>query len=304
MKQAEVIKPYQRVPKLASLLLHLFFILLSLVCIMPIVLIVAISLTNEQALTLSGYKFWPDQIDLSAYKFMFTDSTTLLKAYGVTLTVTIVGSVLAVLLIALYAYPIYRKDFPFKKFFSFYLLITMLFSGGLVPFYLLYINYLGLRDSLLALILPGLSSAFYIFITRTFFQQTIPEEMIESGKLDGASEWRIFFQLVLPISLPVLATVGLFTTLMYWNDWFNSMLFINDVDKYSLQYVMIQMIRQAEFFKNQLAGTGVGLLVQEAVPTESLRMAMVVVSIGPILFVYPFFQKYFTKGLTVGAIKG
>ncbi len=304
MKQAEVIKPYQRVPKLASLLLHLFFILLSLACIMPIVLIVAISLSNEQALTLSGYKFWPDQIDLSAYKFMFTDSTTLLKAYGVTLTVTIVGSVLAVLLIALYAYPIYRKDFPFKKFFSFYLLITMLFSGGLVPFYLLYINYLGLRDSLLALILPGLSSAFYIFITRTFFQQTIPEEMIESGKLDGASEWRIFFQLVLPISLPVLATVGLFTTLMYWNDWFNSMLFINDVDKYSLQYVMIQMIRQAEFFKNQLAGTGVGLLVQEAVPTESLRMAMVVVSIGPILFVYPFFQKYFTKGLTVGAIKG
>jgi putative aldouronate transport system permease protein len=128
--------------------------------------------------------------------------------------------------------------------------------------------------------------------------------MIESGKLDGASEWRIFFQLVLPISLPVLATVGLFTTLMYWNDWFNSMLFINDTDKFSLQYVMIQMIRQAEFFKNQLAGTGVGLMVQEAVPTESLRMAMVVLSIGPILFVYPFFQKYFTKGLTVGAIKG
>ncbi|MFD1903241.1 carbohydrate ABC transporter permease [Paenibacillus rhizoplanae] len=126
----------------------------------------------------------------------------------------------------------------------------MLFSGGLVPFYLLYVNYLDLKDSLVALILPGLSNAFYIFITRTFFQQTIPEEMIESGKLDGASEWRIFFQLVLPISLPVLATIGLFTTLMYWNDWFNSMLFINDTDKFSLQYVMIQMIRQAEFFKN------------------------------------------------------
>jgi putative aldouronate transport system permease protein len=271
---------------------------------MPIVLIISISISDEKMLTLKGYKFWPDVIDLSAYRFLFTDSSTLLKAYGVTLTVTCIGTLLAVLLIAMYAYPIFRKDFPFKKAFNIYLLITMLFSGGLVPFYLLYINYLDLRDSLIALILPGLSSAFYIFITRTFFQQTIPEEMIESGKLDGASEWRIFFQLVLPISLPVLATIGLFTTLMYWNDWFNSLLFINDTDKFSLQYVMIQMIRQAEFFKNQLAGSGVALLVQETVPTESLRMAMVVVSIGPILFVYPFFQKYFTKGLTIGAIKG
>lgn len=304
MAKAETIKPYQRLPKLAGFILHLFFIALSLACILPIVLIVSISFSNEKSLTLSGYKFWPEQLDFSAYRFLFTDSSTLVKAYGVTLTVTIIGSVLAVLLIALYAYPLFRRDFPFKKVFNVYLLITMLFSGGLVPFYLLYINYLNLRDSLIALILPGLSNAFYIFITRTFFQQTVPEEMIESGKLDGASEWRIFFQLVLPISLPVLATIGLFTTLMYWNDWFNSLLFINDTDKYSLQYVMIQMIRQAEYFKNQLAGTGVGLLVQEAVPTESLRMAMVVASIGPILFVYPFFQKYFTKGLTIGAIKG
>lgn len=261
-------------------------------------------MTNEKALTLQGYKFWPEQIDLSAYQYLFSHSQTLAKAYGVSLTVTVAGTFLAVLLIALYAYPLYRKDFPFKKAFNFYLLITMLFSGGLVPFYLLYVNFLDLKDSLIALILPGLSNAFYIFITRTFFQQTVPEEMIESGKLDGASEWRIFFQLVLPISLPVLATIALFTTLMYWNDWFNSMLFINNTDLYSLQYVMIQMIRQAEFFKNQLAGSGVALLVQEAVPTESLRMAMVIVSIGPILFIYPFFQKYFTKGLTIGAIKG
>ncbi|WP_342561392.1 carbohydrate ABC transporter permease [Paenibacillus sp. FSL R7-0345] len=286
------------------MILHLFFIAFSLACILPVLLIVSISLTNEKALTLQGYKFWPEQIDLSAYQYLFSHSQTLAKAYGVSLTVTVAGTFLAVLLIALYAYPLYRKDFPFKKAFNFYLLITMLFSGGLVPFYLLYVNFLDLKDSLIALILPGLSNAFYIFITRTFFQQTVPEEMIESGKLDGASEWRIFFQLVLPISLPVLATIALFTTLMYWNDWFNSMLFINNTDLYSLQYVMIQMIRQAEFFKNQLAGSGVALLVQEAVPTESLRMAMVIVSIGPILFIYPFFQKYFTKGLTIGAIKG
>ncbi|THF75160.1 carbohydrate ABC transporter permease [Cohnella fermenti] len=304
MKPSTAAKPYQRMPLAANLLLHVGFALISLACILPIVLIVAISLSNEKLLTLKGYKFWPDELDLSAYTYLFTNSTTLVKAYGVSLTVTCIGTVLAVLLIALYAYPLYRKDFPFKKLFNLYLLITMLFSGGLVPFYLLYINYLNLRDSLIALILPGLSNAFYIFITRTFFSQTVPEEMVESGKLDGASEWRIFFQLVLPISLPVLATIGLFTTLLYWNDWFNSLLFINDTDKFSLQYVMIQMIRQAEFFKNQLAGTGVALMVREAVPTESLRMAMVVVSIGPILFVYPFFQKYFTKGLTIGAIKG
>ncbi|WP_341282751.1 carbohydrate ABC transporter permease [Paenibacillus sp. FSL H8-0537] len=298
------VKTSQKDSRLAEAILHIIFITFSLACIMPIVLIVAISFSDEKQLTLQGYKFWPDKLDVSAYQYLFTNSTTLVKAYGVSLSVTIIGTIIAVLLIALYAYPIFRKDFPFKKAFNFYLLITMLFSGGLVPFYLLYVNFLELKDSFAALILPGLSNAFYIFITRTFFQQTIPEEMIESGKLDGASEWRIFFQLVLPISLPVLATVGLFTTLMYWNDWFNSMLFINDTDKYSLQYVMIQMIRQAEFFKNQLAGSGVALMVQEAVPTESLRMAMVVVSIGPILFVYPFFQKYFTKGLTIGAIKG
>lgn len=304
MTKTTNVKAYQQASGLAGIGLHLLFIVFSLACILPLVLIVAISLSNEKLLTLKGYKFWPEEIDWSAYRYLFNDSETLFKAYGVTLTVTFVGTILAVLLIALYAYPLFRKDFPFKKAFNLYLLITMLFSGGLVPFYLFYINYLHLRDSLIALILPGLSNAFYIFITRTFFQQTVPEEMIESGKLDGASEWRIFFQLVLPISLPVLATIGLFTTLMYWNDWFNSLLFINDTDKFSLQYVMIQMIRQAEFFKNQLAGSGVALLVQETVPTESLRMAMVVVSIGPILFVYPFFQKYFTKGLTVGAIKG
>ncbi|MBW5446166.1 ABC transporter permease subunit [Cohnella sp. CFH 77786] len=304
MSKAASVNSYQKVSKPAEVLLHLTFIAFSLACILPVLLIVAISFSNEKMLTLKGYKFWPNEIDLSAYRYLFTNSATLVRAYGVTLTVTCIGTILAVMLIALYAYPLFRKDFPFKKFFNFYLLITMLFSGGLVPFYLLYINYLHLRDSLIALILPGLTNAFFIFITRTFFQQTIPEEMIESGKLDGASEWRIFFQLVLPISLPVLATIGLFTTLTYWNDWFNSLLFINDTDKFSLQYVMIQMIRQAEFFKNQLAGSGVALLVQQAVPTESLRMAMVVVSIGPILFVYPFFQKYFTKGLTVGAIKG
>lgn len=304
MNKATNVKPYQKVSKLAAIVLHTIFIVFSLACILPILLIVAISFSNEKLLTLKGYKFWPDEIDGSAYHHLFANSSTLMKAYGVSLSVTFIGTLLAVLLIALYAYPIFRKDFPFKKIFNIYLLITMLFSGGLVPFYLLYVNYLDLKDTYVALILPGLSNAFYIFIARTFFQQTIPEEMIESGKLDGASEWRIFFQLVLPISLPVLATIGLFTTLMYWNDWFNSLLFINDSEKFSLQYVMIQMIRQAEFFKNQLAGSGVALLVQQAVPTESLRMAMVVVSIGPILFVYPFFQKYFTKGLTIGAIKG
>ncbi|WP_139997234.1 carbohydrate ABC transporter permease [Paenibacillus paridis] len=304
MNKATNVKPYQKVSKLAAIVLHTIFIVFSLACILPILLIVAISFSNEKLLTLKGYKFWPDEIDGSAYHHLFANSSTLMKAYGVSLFVTFIGTLLAVLLIALYAYPIFRKDFPFKKIFNIYLLITMLFSGGLVPFYLLYVNYLDLKDTYTALILPGLSNAFYIFIARTFFQQTIPEEMIESGKLDGASEWRIFFQLVLPISLPVLATIGLFTTLMYWNDWFNSLLFINDSEKFSLQYVMIQMIRQAEFFKNQLAGSGVALLVQQSVPTESLRMAMVVVSIGPILFVYPFFQKYFTKGLTIGAIKG
>lgn len=193
MNKATNVKPYQKVSKLAAIVLHTIFIVFSLACILPILLIVAISFSNEKLLTLKGYKFWPDEIDGSAYHHLFANSSTLMKAYGVSLSVTFIGTLLAVLLIALYAYPIFRKDFPFKKIFNIYLLITMLFSGGLVPFYLLYVNYLDLKDTYVALILPGLSNAFYIFIARTFFQQTIPEEMIESGKLDGASEWRIFF---------------------------------------------------------------------------------------------------------------
>ncbi|MGO4370582.1 carbohydrate ABC transporter permease [Paenibacillus sp. MCAF20] len=206
----------------------------------------------------------------------------------------------------MYAYPISRTDFPQRKFFTFFIFLTMLFNGGLVPWYLVYVNMLGLRNNIWALVLPLLVSAFFVIIIRTFFQTTIPTAVLESAKIDGAGEMRIFFQIVLPLSLPVLATVALFSTLNYWNDWFLSLVFISDDKTLSIQYLMYKMLMNIQFLANnstaaaQIAAAGGNVQY----PNETVRMAMAIVGIGPIVFAYPFFQKYFVKGLTVGAVKG
>ncbi|MBO9599297.1 MAG: carbohydrate ABC transporter permease [Cohnella sp.] len=288
----------------ANAALHAWFILLSLASVLPVLLVIIVSVTHNDSLLNRGYSFFPEKLSDIAYESLFKDYGTIADAYGVSIGITIAGTLLSVLLMALYAYPISRGDYPLRNFFTFVLFFTMLFSGGVVSKYIVYTQVIGVLDSYMALILPLLIVPFNVIIMRTFFQTTIHPALIESSRIDGAGEWRIFFRIVLPLSLPVMATMALFSTIHYWNDWFNALLFIRSEEKYPLQFLMMRVLNDVQYLRNnvQLAAQNPELMAE--LPNESLQMAMAVVGIGPILLVYPFFQKYFVKGLTVGAIKG
>lgn len=285
-------------------LTHLFFITFSISTLLPLILIFMVSITEEKSLLLNGYSFFPEKINFTAYTYLFNDSGKIMNAYGVTIFVTVVGTVSSLFLTALFAYPISRVDFPFRKFLTFYVFFTLLFNGGLVPWYLIYTKYLGLGDSIAALIIPNLlMNALYVLIMRTFFMTTIPSGLIESAQIDGAGELRIFFQIILKLSLPVLSTIGLFNTLAYWNDWYNSLIFISDPNKYGLQYLLNKILIDIQIILSSPGNTNQARLLSE-VPTETVRMAMAMIGLGPMVLAYPFFQKYLIKGLTIGAIKG
>ncbi|WP_338552741.1 carbohydrate ABC transporter permease [Paenibacillus sp. KS-LC4] len=298
--------PFNAISPTANTIINIGFMLYTIACLLPILLIVMVSLSNEQDVLTKGYSFIPNQIDFTAYKFLFTDWQQILRSYGVTIFVTIAGTILSLIIMALYAYPISRTDFPHRKFFTFFIFFTMLFNGGLVPWYLVYVNMLNLRDNIWALVLPLLVSAFFVLVIRTFFQSTIPVAILEAAKIDGASEMLIFFRIVTPLSLPVLATVALFSTVNYWNDWFLSLVFITDDKTLSIQYLMYKMLLNIQFLaSNSNAASAIAAAGGTvSFPNETVRMAMAIMGIGPIVFAYPFFQKYFVKGLTVGAVKG
>ncbi|ANE46156.1 sugar ABC transporter permease [Paenibacillus swuensis] len=293
------------VSPLTGAFIHLLFIVITCLCLIPVFLVISVSLSDEKTVLSNGYKFFPEKFSTYAYEFLFRDSSQILTSYGVTLLVTITGTVLGVLIMALYAYPIARNDFPHRKLFSFLVFFTMLFNGGLVSWYMVYVKMLDLKDSLWALIIPLMVGPFFVLILRTFFKG-LPGELIESAKIDGAGEFRIFLRIVLPLSTPALATVGLFTTLNYWNDWFMSLLYITDSSKVSLQYLMYKTMLNIQYLtSNAQAAQGAsqgGSLLET--PSETVRMAMCIIGIGPIVLAYPFFQRYFVKGLMVGAIKG
>ncbi len=311
--QAEIISkaatssnPKNRLSKPASIGINAFFIIYSLLCIIPLILIVMVSISDESMIVREGYQFIPSKINFDAYEFLFKDATQIIRSYTISIIVTVVGTLLSLIIMALYAYPISRTDFPHARFFTFFVFFTMLFSGGLVPWYLVYARMLNLKDTMLALILPLLVAAFFVLIIRTFFQTTIPAAVLESAKIDGAGELTIFIKIVLPLSLPVLATVALFQTLTYWNDWFLSLVFITKEANITVQYLMYKTMLNIQFLaNNSTAAAAITAAGGEfRFPSETVRMAMVVVGIGPIIFAYPFFQKYFVKGLTVGAVKG
>jgi putative aldouronate transport system permease protein len=292
--------------KLSQLLLHLFFIVISLACLLPVILVISISFSDENTVVANGFKFFPEKFSLDAYGFLYNQLSQIITAYGVTIFVTVVGTLLSLLLIALYAYPLSRRELRHRNKFALFIFLTMIFNGGLVPWYLVYVNFLHLKDSVWSLIIPLFLQPFFVIIMRTFFQTTIPDSIIESATIDGASEVKIFYKIILPLSLPVLATIGLFNTLNYWNDWFLSLIFITKGNGISLQYLMyktllnIQYLTTNENAASQLSKMGVVVNL----PSQTLRMAMAVVGMGPIIFAYPFFQKYFVKGLTIGAVKG
>jgi len=288
----------------ADFALHIVFIILSLACLFPVLVVLSVSLTDQDAVYRHGYSIIPQVFSTAAYTFLFRDAGPIVHAYGVSIFVTVTGTVAALGMTALVAYPLSRPDFRFRGFFSFFVFFTMIFGGGLVPWYLVYTYVFDLRDTLLALIVPNhLLSAFYVIVMRTFFTTNIHPSILESAKIDGAGELRIFARIVLPLSLPVLSTIGLFYTLRYWNDWFNSLVFINDEQLVSLQYLMYKAMKNLQFLNDLAATAGMGDQIAK-LPNETARMAMAIIGMGPIVLAYPFFQKYFVKGLTVGAVKG
>ncbi|MNJ53590.1 L-arabinose transport system permease protein AraQ [compost metagenome] len=250
-----------------------------------------------------GYRLLPAKWSLGAYKYVFQTGDTLLRSYGVTIFVTVVGTILSLLFIAFYAYAISRKSFRYRNFFSFFAFFTMLFNGGLVPTYIVTTQLLGLKDTIWALILPLAVNAFYIMILRTFYSTSVPDAILESGKIDGAGEFRIFLKLVLPLSLPGLATIALFSTLGYWNDWFNALLYIDNPNLVPLQSMLMRIETSMQFIMQNSQNSSLSLEALRSMPQDTSRMAMVVLATGPIIFAYPFFQRYFIQGLTIGAVK-
>lgn len=274
---------------------------LTILCLSPFILIISSSLTEESKIVRDGFQFFPTVFSVEAYKILFTYPGEIIKAYSVTLTVTILGTLIGLFLTSMTAYCLSRKDFKWRNQFSFFFFFTTLFSGGLVPWYLLVVNYLHLKDTLLALILPLLLNVFYIIIMKSFMSN-IPEAITESAKMDGAGDFLIFLRLTLPLSKPALATIGLFIALGYWNDWYNALLFISNENLMPLQYYLYKMLGNMDGMRKAMMGSGA--VVTKSLPTEGLKMAMTIVASGPILIAYPFIQKYFVKGLTIGAVKG
>jgi len=274
----------------------------ALTCIIPIIAVLSISLSDEMDILRDGYKLIPKKISLTAYEYIFRVPKQILQGYFVSLSVTGVGTALSLFIIAMIAYPLSRRDFKYRNPLAFYIFFTMLFNGGLVPWYILIVRYLHLKDTWWVLILPYLVLPWFVLLLKTFFQQ-IPIGIIESAKLDGASELRTFFTIVVPLSKPALAAIGLFILLRYWNDWWLPLLYIESENLVPLQYMLHRMMANIQFLTQQLRTTQMTIDISK-LPNESARMAMCILAAGPMLFIFPFFQKYFVKGLTVGAIKG
>ena len=261
------------------------------------------SLTKEEYIVANGYTMFPVAFSLQGYKTALSNPDAILRAYGLTIFVTAVGTVTSVFINVMTGYCLQKRDFPYRNAFSLYFFFTTLFSGGLVPWYILCVKYLGFRNRLYALILPSLVSVWNILLAKGF-TRGIPFEITESARMDGAGDFRIFLQLILPLSTPIIATLGLFTALAYWNDWYNCMLFISDDKLYTLQYFLYKLQQSLIAWRNLLSrGGGSGVMTIDF-PQESMKMAMTVVVTGPIIFLYPFVQKYFIKGLVLGSVKG
>ncbi len=273
---------------------------IALLCLLPFIMLISGSFTSEQAIRFEGYSIFPREFTTEAYEMIFRYPEKIRRAYGVSIFITVVGTIAGLFFLTMTAYVISRKDFKYRNVISFYFYFTTLFNGGMVCTYIFYIQYLHLKDNLLALILPMMMNVFYLLIMRSFVT-AIPVALIESAKIDGAGEFRIFLQIILPLLKSGLATIGLFIALGYWNDWYNAMLYLNSEDKYPLQYMLYNMLQKQEALAQIASQAGMRV---ENLPTSGLKLAMAVVATGPIILLYPFVQKYFVKGITIGSVKG
>ena len=295
-----------RISPTTNVLFNILFLALALMCFLPIIFIFIISITKNDVLRTQGYQLYvtAETASFDAYTFLWNQKHVILNALVVSVKVTVIGTVLGVMLTCLMGYVLSRKEHKLNGFLTMLVFIPMVFGGGLASSYVVNTQILSLRDNLWVLILPLAVSSFNVTIARTFFRTTIPDSIIESAKIDGASQWTVFFRIVLPISKPVLATIALFLAFGYWNDWYQSMLYINDSSLKSLQATLDSMQKSLEYLtKNPSAGMTSADL-KKAMPEEAVRMAIAFVVAVPIACIYPFFQKYFISGLTVGAVKG
>ncbi|MBC6712731.1 carbohydrate ABC transporter permease [Treponema sp. Marseille-Q3903] len=287
--------------KLISTVILGVFVALAL---LPILLIVIASFTDENTLLRNGYSYLPRKVSLDAYVYMVKQGMVILRSYGVAFVVTLIGTVVSVLLTAMLAYPISRKSFKYRNVLAFFVFFTMLFNGGIVPAYIMWTRFFHIKNTLAALIIPNyLVSAFNVILVKNYYSNSIPESLVEAAKIDGASEYRIFFRIMLPLAVPAIMTIALFTGLCYWNDWTNGLYYITNEKLYSIQLLLMKIMNNIQALKTNssasLIGTGA-----VALPGTSIRMAMAVVGILPIIIIYPFMQKYLIRGVVVGAVKG
>ncbi|MDR1025586.1 MAG: carbohydrate ABC transporter permease [Treponema sp.] len=284
---------------------NLILIILAAVCLIPVLLVVAISFSDQMTVQESGYRLIPRTVSFEGYKFLYEQRAMILRTLSMSLFVTAVGTLLGIMLTTSMGYILSRLEYRLQKFFTWVVFIPMVFNGGLVSTYFVVSQFLGLRNSPWALILPLCVSSFNVIVCKTFFRSTIPDSVVESAKIDGASQFTIYFRIVLPLSLPVIATIGLFLSFAYWNDWFQAMLYIDDMRLYTLQAFLNRLLTDI----NAMAQNALILGASQAemimrMPREAARMAIVVVVVLPIACAYPFFQRYFISGLTIGAVKG
>lgn len=289
--------------KVEQVVLHTIFILLCIIAAAPFLLLISSSITEESTLLQYGYSFFPKKVSFYAYEYLFQSGGKIIRGLGLSVLVTIVGTACSILMTVMFAYPISRKELPHRNLFSFLVFFTMLFNGGLVPTYMMYTQIFHIKNTIWALIIPSLlMNAFYIIMMRSFFVSNIPDSLIEAARIDGTGEFRILFRIVLPLSKPMLATLALMVGLGYWNDWMNSLYYITDDSLYTLQAILNNIITSITFLQSSTMGSVASAVA--AMPSTGIRMAIAVVGVIPVLVIYPFFQKYFVKGIVVGGVKG
>ncbi len=287
-----------------QIVLNIIFILLSVSTVAPFLLLLSSSLTAESTLIQEGYRFIPKDFSLHSYTYLFQSGSKIMKGYGVTLLVTLIGTVTGTLITLLLAYPLSRKELPCRKIFSFFVFFTMLFNGGLVPSYMMWTQTFHVKNTIWALIVPNLLlNGFYVIIMRSFFTSSIPDAIIEAARIDGCGEYRTLFKIVLPLSKPMLATMSLMIGLGYWNDWTNSLYYITNEKLFSIQAILNTIINNIQFLTSGQSSASSNVDISK-LPSVGIRMAIAVIGILPILVIYPFFQKYFVKGIVVGGVKG
>lgn len=279
--------------------------LFAAACLIPFALLIIASFSSEESIVRQGYSFFPEQFSLKAYEYLWMHYLELGRAYGITILITVIGTAVSLAITSMLAYPLSRRDMPLNRVWTFIVFFTMLFNGGLVPTYLVYTQIFDIKNTLFGLLLPGLlMNGFNILLVRTFFITSIPSALIDAASIDGAGEIKIFYRIILPLSMPIMATIGLFQAIGYWNDWFNGLIYITDTKLFGIQTILTKMVMDIQFLtsNSNAAGVNAGAAIAD-LPSTSVRMAIAAIGVLPILIAYPFFQKYFVKGITIGAVK-